>query len=286
MTRAPLATEQLTSARAVVCFSPLDHDSVCAARAADDRVLCALDASSSRAVEADVMQWPDLVIFDCDGVLVDSEMIALRQMREALGRAGLTVTHAEAIDRFLGLSLDSIVQNVEADLASALPAEFRNDLSRDILARFSAELKGIDGVRQAVAALTCKVCVASSSPPDRIRLALSVAGYDALFEPHIFSATMAARGKPHPDLFLHAAREMAAPPDRCLVIEDSPAGVTAAVSAGMIVFGFVGGSHFSGLEQSERLRGAGAALTFADMNQLPALIASHCETEGSSGQRA
>ncbi len=167
-----------------------------------------------------------------------------------------------------------------------MPAEFRNDLSRDILARFAAELKGIAGVRQAVAALSCKVCVASSSPPDRIRLALSVAGYDGLFEPHIFSATMAARGKPHPDLFLHAAREMGAPPGRCLVIEDSAVGVTAAVSAGMMVFGFVGGSHFTGMEQSERLRGAGAALTFDEMSQLPALIASHRETEGGSEQRA
>jgi HAD superfamily hydrolase (TIGR01509 family) len=285
MTCAPSAPEQLTSARAVAWLSPVDHDSVCAARAADDRVFCALDASSSRAVEANVMQWPDLVIFDCDGVLVDSEMIALGQMRAALAQAGLTLTHAEAIDRFLGLSPDSIVQSVEAENFRTLPAAFRNDLSRDILARFAGELKGIEGVRQAVTKLQCKVCVASSSPPDRIRLALSIAGYDELFEPHIFSATMAARGKPHPDLFLHAAREMAAPPERCLVIEDSAPGVTAAVSAGMIVLGFVGGSHFSGLEQGERLRGAGAALTFDDMSQLPSLIARLRESESGAAAR-
>jgi HAD superfamily hydrolase (TIGR01509 family) len=219
------------------------------------------------------MQWPDLVIFDCDGVLVDSESIALGETRRALGQAGLTLTHAEAIDRFLGFSIDSIMQRAEADLSGALPDGFRNDLSRDILARFAVELKGIEGVRQAVAGLRCKICVASSSPPDRIRLALSVAGYERLFEPHIFSATMAARGKPHPDLFLHAAREMGAPPDRCLVIEDSAPGIMAAVSAGMQVFGFIGGSHFSGLAQAERLQEAGAALIFDDMSQLPALIA-------------
>ena len=219
------------------------------------------------------MQWPDLVIFDCDGVLVDSEAIALRQTRQALSQAGLTLTHAQAIERFLGFSLDSIMQSAEADLSHALPAGFRDDLSRDILTRFSAELKGIEGVRPAVAALTCKVCVASSSSLERIRLALSVAGYDSLFEPHIFSASMAARGKPHPDLFLHAAREMAAAPDCCLVVEDSAPGVMAAASAGMTAFGFVGGSHFSGLAQRERLLAAGAALIFDDMRELPTLIA-------------
>ena len=228
---------------------------------------------SAKALEANVMQWPDLVIFDCDGVLVDSESIALGQVRDALGKAGLTLTHAEAVDRFLGLGIDSIMHKAEAELSGALPDGFRNDLSRDILARFTAELKGVEGVRQAVGALTCKVCVASSSSLDRIRLSLSVAGYAALFEPHIFSATMASRGKPHPDLFLHAARAMETPPEQCLVIEDSTPGVMAAVSAGMPVFGFVGGSHFSGLAQAERLRAVGAALIFDDMTQLPALIA-------------
>jgi beta-phosphoglucomutase-like phosphatase (HAD superfamily) len=89
------------------------------------------------------MPWPDLVIFDCDGVLVDSELIALELTRAALGEAGLALTHAEAIDRFLGFSLDSIIQGAEAELSGALPAGFREDLSRDILARFAAELKGV-----------------------------------------------------------------------------------------------------------------------------------------------
>jgi len=219
------------------------------------------------------MRWPEVVIFDCDGVLVDSELIALGQMRRALGAAGLPITHDQAIDRFLGLSVDTIMQRAEADLAGALPEGFRNDLARDILARFAGELKGIEGVRQAVAGLGCRVCVASSSPPERIRLALSVAGYSGLFEPHIFSATMTPRGKPHPDLFLHAARQMGAAPHQCLVIEDSAPGVVAAVSAGMDVFGFVGGSHFSGDAPGERLKEAGASLIFDDMSQLPQIIA-------------
>src|ERR1700683_5375550 len=116
-------------------------------------------------VEVNVMRWPEVVIFDCDGVLVDSELIALGQTRLALGAAGLPVTHAEAIDRFLGLSVDTIVQRAEEDLAGALPADFRSDLAREILTRFTGELKGIEGVRQAVAGLECQVCVASSSPP-------------------------------------------------------------------------------------------------------------------------
>ena len=219
------------------------------------------------------MQWPEVVIFDCDGVLVDSEVIALGQMRAALDAVGLSLTHGEAVDRFLGLSLDSIVQSVETDLAVTLPASFRADLSRDILERFAGELKGIGGVKEAVAGLRGRVCVASSSPPERIRLALSVTGYDALFEPHFFSATMAARGKPHPDLFLYAARQMNAAPEQCLVIEDSVAGVTAAVSAGMDVFGFVGGSHFSGAPQAERLSAAGASRIFDDMGRLPDIVA-------------
>jgi HAD superfamily hydrolase (TIGR01509 family) len=228
---------------------------------------------SAEPVDVNVMPWPDLVIFDCDGVLVDSELIAVGQTRDALDKAGLRLTHAEAIERLLGFNLDSIMQTAEAALSRALPAAFRADLSRAILARFAVELKGIAGVRQAVTALTCKVCVASSSPAERVRLALSVAGYEELFGPNVFSGDMAARGKPHPDLFLHAAAQMGVSPDRCLVIEDSAPGVTAAVRAGMEAFGFVGGSHFSGLAQGERLREAGAVVVFDDMGQLSGLIA-------------
>ena len=148
------------------------------------------------------------------------------------------------------------------------------------LRRFAGELKGIDGVREAVSGLHCRVCVASSSPLERIRLALTLAGYDVLFEPHIFSATMASRGKPHPDLFLYAARQMHADPAQCLVIEDSAAGVMAAVSAGMEVFGFVGGSHVAGSFQAERLSAAGASIIFDEMSRLPEIIARRLQARG------
>ena len=220
------------------------------------------------------MHWPEVVIFDCDGVLVDSEVIALGEARRALGEAGLVLSEEEVLDRFLGLSVESIKSNVEKDLGEALPADFPNELTRRILAGFERELKGVAGVREALAGLGARFCVASSSGPERIRHSLAAVGYGALFEPNIFSANEVAHGKPSPDLFLHAAHAMGAEPKACLVIEDSVPGVRAASAAGMKVFGFVGGSHISGPAQGVRLSAAGAALIFSDMRELLGLIRS------------
>ena len=121
-------------------------------------------------------RWPEVVIFDCDGVLVDSEVIALAVTRRRLGEAGLRLTDEETRERFLGLRLDSVVRRVETELGAPLPKEFPDDLSREILATFARELKGVEGVRQAVAGLRARVCVASSSAPERLRFALRVAG--------------------------------------------------------------------------------------------------------------
>ena len=128
-------------------------------------------------------------------------------------------------------------------------------------------------MRQAVEGLDARVCVASSSAPERLRLALGLTGYDALFAPNVFSSAEVERGKPWPDLFLFAARAMRAAPRDCLVVEDSVAGVAAARAAGMTVFGFTGASHFAGPARGEELTAAGAALIFADMARLPALVA-------------
>ncbi len=218
------------------------------------------------------MAWPEVVIFDCDGVLVDSEVIALAETRQALGEAGLYLSDEEVFDRFLGLSVEAIARSAEKDLGGALPASFPTDLTRRILAGFENELQGVAGIRQALAGLGARVCVASSSAPERIRRSLAAVGYARLFEPNIFSASAVERGKPNPDLFLYAAREMGAAPAACLVIEDSVPGVQAATAAGMQVFGFTGGSHISGPAQGERLSAAGAALIFADMTELPDII--------------
>ncbi len=217
--------------------------------------------------------WPELVIFDCDGVLVDSEVIALGVMRRRLSEAGLRLTDQETRERFLGRRLDSSLHRIETELGEPLPGTFRDDFSREILSAFARELKGVEGVRQAVEGLRTRVCVASSSGHERLRLSLRVAGYEMMFAPNIFSAADVAEGKPSPDLFLHAARAMAVKPKDCLVIEDSVAGVVAARAAGMAVFGFVGASHFSPLDEGAHLTGAGAELLFDDMARLPDLVA-------------
>jgi D-ribulokinase len=218
-------------------------------------------------------RWPEVVIFDCDGVLVDSEVIALAVTRRRLGEAGLRLTDEETRERFLGLRLETVVRRVESELGAQLPKEFPDDLSREILGAFARELKGIEGVRQALSGLAARVCVASSSAPERLNFALRVAGYETLFAPNIFSAAEVAQGKPSPDLFLFAARAMGAAPKDCLVIEDSVAGVEAARAAGMRVFGFVGASHFSRLDEGADLTAAGAELIFDDMARLPDIVA-------------
>jgi HAD superfamily hydrolase (TIGR01509 family) len=218
-------------------------------------------------------RWPEVVIFDCDGVLVDSEVIALGVTRRRLSEAGLRLTDQETRERFLGLRLDSVMHRIESELGAPLPEEFPHDLSREILSAFARELKGVEGVRQAVEGLRARVCVASSSAPERLRFALRVTGYEVLFAPNIFSAVEVAEGKPSPDLFLYAARSMGAAPKDCLVIEDSVAGVAAAQAAGMTVFGFVGASHFSPLDEGADLTAAGAELLFDDMARLPDLVA-------------
>jgi D-ribulokinase len=218
-------------------------------------------------------RWPGLVIFDCDGVLVDSEVLALGVTRRRLAEAGFHLTDEQTRERFLGLRLDTVLHIVETELGAPLPDGFPDHLSRDILSAFARDLKGIEGVRQAVEALRTRVCVASSSAPERVRFALRVAGYETLFAPNIFSAAEVAQGKPSPDLFLYAARAMSATPRDCLVIEDSVAGVSAARAAGMTVFGFVGASHFSRRDEGANLTAAGAELIFDDMTRLPGLVA-------------
>jgi D-ribulokinase len=218
-------------------------------------------------------RWPEVVIFDCDGVLVDSEVIALGVMRRRLSEAGVRLTDQETRERFLGRRLDSSLHRIETELGGPLPETFRVDFSREIISAFARELKGVEGVRQAVEGLRARVCVASSSGHERLRLSLRLAGYETLFAPNIFSAADVAEGKPSPDLFLYAARTMGVAPQDCLVIEDSVAGVVAGRAAGMAVFGFVGASHFSPLDDGAHLTAAGAELLFGDMAQLPDLVA-------------
>jgi HAD superfamily hydrolase (TIGR01509 family) len=213
----------------------------------------------------------DLVIFDCDGVLVDSEVISCRAHAQTLTRHGYPITDDQVLERFLGVSDREARQIVEAEIGRKLPDDFEAQVKQATLQFYAGDLRAIAHVGEAIAAIGLPKCVASSGTPEKIRHGLSCTGlYDRL-APHIFSATQVARGKPAPDLFLFAAGQMQVAPARCLVIEDSVPGITGARAAGMTVLGFHGGSHCRP-GHADTLRAAGALMAFDDMRQLPELI--------------
>jgi HAD superfamily hydrolase (TIGR01509 family) len=213
----------------------------------------------------------DLVIFDCDGVLVDSEIISCRTHAEVLTRHGYPITSEQVFDRFLGRSALQAVLEVEAELGHSLPDDFDAQLDDELFKSFAATLEAVPHIKEALDAIARPACVASSGSPQRLRVSLGRVGlYDRL-APNIFSATQVRNGKPAPDLFLFAAAQMGTPADRCLVIEDSLSGIKGARAAGMTVFGFHGASHCRA-GYAETLRDAGANETFDDMRQLPDLI--------------
>ncbi len=213
----------------------------------------------------------DLIIFDCDGVLVDSEVISCRAHALVLTRHGYPITEQQVLKRFLGVSEREARQIVEAEIGRKLP-DIETQIHQETLRFYEDDLNAIAHVGDAIAAIDVPKCVASSGTPEKIRHGLSCAGLYEQLAPHIFSATQVKRGKPAPDLFLFAAEQMKAAPQRCIVIEDSVPGVTGAIAAGMTVLGFVGGSHCTS-EHEAMLRAAGAERTFADMRELPGLIA-------------
>jgi HAD superfamily hydrolase (TIGR01509 family) len=213
-----------------------------------------------------VSAW-DLVIFDCDGVLVDSERIGVRIDVQALAELGWPLTEAEVIERFVGRSHAYMVGEIEAALGRRLPADWETSFHSRYREAFEAELRPVDGVVEALEAIATPTCVASSSSHDGLRHSLGLTGLLARFEGRIFSAEDVRNGKPAPDLFLHAAATLSADPARCAVIEDSRYGVEAARAAGMRAFGFAGG-----LTHRARLAGA-ATVVFDDMRELPALLA-------------
>ena len=213
----------------------------------------------------------DLVIFDCDGVLVDSEVISCRAHAETLTRHGYTITSDQVLQRFLGRSMRQATLEIEAELGRSLPEDFHTQVYAEIFRSFANSLEATPHVNEVLAAITRPVCVASSGPPEKISASLNRVGLYDRFAPHIFSAVQVRKGKPAPDLFLFAAEQMRTSPKRCLVIEDSVAGVTGARAAGMTVLGFHGGSHCPP-GHAGMLRAAGAVATFDDMRQLPDLM--------------
>ena len=212
-----------------------------------------------------------LVIFDCDGVLVDSEMLACGVEARALTAAGYPITTAEVAHRYVGVSDGDMRRAIEQESGRTLPDDHVARCAAELEDVFRRELRAVQGIAAVVDAVKASgrpVCVASSSSPERLRLALGLTGLWERFAPHVFSAKMVARGKPAPDLFLLAAREMAVEPAACLVVEDSAPGIRA---AGMTPIGFTGGSH-CGAGHDARLREAGAEPICADARALGVLL--------------
>jgi HAD superfamily hydrolase (TIGR01509 family) len=212
------------------------------------------------------MAQPELVIFDCDGVLVDSERLAVRVDLAVLTELGWPLSEAEIIDRFMGRSHGHFVAEVEAHVGRPLPERWDLRFEQRYLDAFEADLRAVEGIVEALEQIELATCVASSGSHERIRFTLGLTGLWERFEGRIFSGDEVAEGKPAPDLFLHAAERMGAEPGGCVVVEDSLYGVRAARAAGMPVFGYAGG-----LTAADRLRAEGAVV-FEDMRALPELI--------------
>jgi len=199
---------------------------------------------------------PDLIIFDCDGVLVDSELLSCRCLSEALAGYGITLGLDQALDLFLGRNITAVLEHYEA-LGHSLPERFSAELRAGVRAAFLSALCPIDGVGSVLEGLQIPHCVASSSDFDRVTLSLALTGLTPHFDSRLYTSQMVERGKPAPDLFLYAAEKMRADPRRTLVIEDSVSGVAAGKAAGMTVWGFVGGSHYQSRDGKAILSEAG-----------------------------
>lgn len=215
---------------------------------------------------------PKLLIFDCDGVLVDSEIIATAVHVEALAGYGYNISADTYNSRFIGMTDQQSYSIIEAESGLRLPKGHHECVMAEIGRRYASDLKAISGVNQALDAINVERCVASSSDLEKLHFALKLTDLYDHFSPWVFSASQVACGKPAPDLFLFASQRMNTSAEACLVIEDSVAGVQAAVAARMRVIGFVGGSHCPP-GHAEKLMEAGAMRTFSHMTTLPKILA-------------
>ena len=208
----------------------------------------------------------ELVIFDCDGVLIDSERLAVKVDVVVLRELGWPLSESEVIERFVGRSDRDTQAAIEAHLGRKLPAGWEKRFQPLYEQAFAAELAPVEGVLQALDAITLRTCVASSGTREYLRQMLGLTGLYERFAGRIFSADDVARGKPAPDLFLHAAEQMGAEPSGCVVVEDSRWGVEAGRAAGMRILAFAGG-----LSPAQRLEGPNTVV-FNDMRELPCLL--------------
>lgn len=210
----------------------------------------------------------DLVIFDCDGVLIDSETISCGVVGSIMARHGIRCDVHEALALFLGRPASAVTDYFVRASKQPLPEHFVRTWRTELFEAFSRSLASVDGVRAAVESLRIPYCVASSSDEERIELGLRRTGLWDLFEGRIFSTTLVANGKPAPDLFLLAASASGVAARRCVVVEDSESGIVAAKAAGMTAYGFTGGSHFALLDRTQQLLDAGADRIVGSMCEL------------------
>lgn len=212
-----------------------------------------------------------MFIFDCNGVLVDSETIVAQVAAQELTKGGFAVAPEVVARFFTGRRPTDMLGDIEAATGRKLPPNFASVLAGATLRRLRAELRATSHVEYALTWLRGPKCVASSSPLDRVRVSLECTGLLRFFDPFLFSAGDVPRGKPAPDLFLYVASRMRVLPADCIVIEDSPAGVSAAHAAGMVPIGFIGGSH-TNPSLGAQLTAAGARAVIADMRALKSTV--------------
>jgi HAD superfamily hydrolase (TIGR01509 family) len=211
----------------------------------------------------------DLIIFDCDGVLVDSERLSIRVDTMFLARLGWPMAESEIVERFVGRSDADMRADIEDRIGGPIPADVDREFDRLYREMFEAELRPVDGIVEAldtIAGFGIRTCVASSGGHDKIRRSLELTGLTQYFDDRIFSSADVAHGKPAPDLFLHAAEHMGAAPARSAVVEDSAFGVDAAIAAGMHAFAYAGG-----VTTADRLTRPGVVV-FEEMRRLPGLL--------------
>lgn len=224
------------------------------------------------------MPQPDLVIFDCDGVLADSEIIAARVEAQLLSEAGFEITAEELAQTYAGLTFKDIMLRIEQEAHILLKATMIDEADKLVDRKLAREVRAIDGAREAVLSVRGKRCICSNSSPARLDATLTRTGLKPLFEGAVFSATDIPSGqpKPAPDVFLHAAQAMGADPARTFVIEDSVHGVAGAVAAGMRVIGFTGASH-THPGHADLLTEAGAETVIHRWADFPAVLAALSE---------
>lgn len=211
-----------------------------------------------------------LVIFDCDGVLIDSELISARMLVAELAALGVAIDLPYVARHFLGRSYPVVMRQIREEFGLDLPPDFEDRYRQRLLEEFRRDLKIMPGVMQVLRDLSVPFCVATSSSPRRAEMSLDLVGLGGIVGPRLFTASQVGRGKPAPDLFLFAAGGMGAAPADCLVIEDSLTGVRAARAAGMTVWRFTGGSHLRGLspDEPEDARPHARFASFADFFQI------------------